>query len=149
MSALYGSNAMGGVINIISRKPAQKPVSFEARGMYGTYNTWDAGATLSGLKNKLDYYLSFGHLDSDGYNPVPEDQHTEYDVKLYLEENHFKGRVSYEFSNQSKMTMGYLFFDENRGGEGKRPAMRMGCIASGRRMPETSIMNGPRDPLIG
>lgn len=114
-SALYGSNAMGGVINIISRKPEPRPVSFEARGMYGTYNTWNAGGTLSGEANKLGYYLSFDHLGSDGYNPVPEDQRTEYDVKRDLEENHLKGRVSYEFPNESKVTIGYLFFDDKRG----------------------------------
>lgn len=118
-SALYGSNAMGGVINIISRKPDPRPVSFEARGMYGTYNTWDAGGTLSGEVNKFGYYFSYDHLDSDGYNPVPEEQRTEYDIKRYLEENHLKAKVSYEFPNESRITLGHMFFDDKRG-EGEK-----------------------------
>ena len=118
-SALYGSNAMGGVINIITRKPTPKPVTFEARGLYGTFDTWDAGGTISGKADKLGYYLSYDYLDSDGYNPVPRELRTKYDVKRYLEESHLKSKVTYEFPNESKVTLGYLFFDDKRG-EGEK-----------------------------
>jgi len=118
-SALYGSNAMGGVINIISRKTGPKPIGFDARGMYGTFNTWDAGATLTGEVNKFGYYVSFDHLSSDGYNPVPEDERTEYDIKRDLEENHLRTKFTYEFPNASRISVGYLFYDDKRG-EGQK-----------------------------
>ena len=114
-SVLYGSNAMGGVINLISRKSGRKPIGFAARGMYGTFNTWDAGATLTGETNNFGYYISYDHLSSDGYNPVPEEERTEYDVKRSLEEDHVKTKFSYEFANKSKISLGYLFFDDKRG----------------------------------
>jgi iron complex outermembrane receptor protein len=119
-SALYGSNAMGGVINIISRKPdSAKPMAFEARGMYGSFNTLDTGGTLSGQVDGFQYHISFDHLDSDGYNPVPEEERTEYDIERYLQEDHLKTRFAYELPNGASVSLGYLFFDDKRG-EGEK-----------------------------
>ena len=38
-SLIYGSNAMGGVINIITRRPNETGRHSEARVMYGSFNT--------------------------------------------------------------------------------------------------------------
>ena len=114
-SSLYGSNAMGGVINIITREPEDKPVSFEARGMYGSFDTWSTGGTLSGKVDRFGYHVSLDHLESDGYNSVPEEERTEYDVNSTLKEEHFKGKVTYDFPNAAKITLGYLYFDDERG----------------------------------
>ncbi len=119
-SVLYGSNAMGGVINIISRKPdSGKPIAFEARGMYGPFNTLDTGGTVSGQVDGFEYHISFDHLDSDGFNPVPEEDRTEYDTERYLQEDHLKTRFAYEFPNGASIGLGYLFFDDKRG-EGEK-----------------------------
>jgi len=114
-SVLYGSSAMGGVINIISRKPEMKPVTLEATGSYGTFNTLDTGAALSGQVDKLGYSISFNRLKSDGYNPVPDDKRDEYDVATYLKEKHFNTKVIYELPNQSNVSLSYLFYDDKHG----------------------------------
>ena len=65
-SALYGSDAMGGVINIITRKGTKKPrrsVTVEA-GSYGTLST---RATMSGGDDKWTYSLGLNLLHSDGF----------------------------------------------------------------------------------
>ena len=65
-SALYGSDAMGGVINIITRKGAKTPrrnVTVEA-GSYGTLST---RATLSGGDDVWTYSLGVNLLHSDGF----------------------------------------------------------------------------------
>jgi len=118
-SALYGSNAMGGVINIITRKPVEKPVSFALSSRYGTWNTWNVGATLNGKLKKFGYYLSYDHLESDGYNPTPQEDRTPYDIKRYLKEDHLWTRFSYDLTDQSSVTLGYLHFEDKRG-EGER-----------------------------
>jgi vitamin B12 transporter len=65
-SALYGSDAMGGVINIITRKGSKAPrrnVTVEA-GSYGTLST---RATLSGGDDRWTYSLGVNLLHSDGF----------------------------------------------------------------------------------
>ena len=65
-SALYGSDAMGGVINIITRKGTKTPrrtMTVEA-GSYGTLST---RATLSGADDRWTYSLGVNLLHSDGF----------------------------------------------------------------------------------
>ena len=65
-SALYGSDAMGGVINIITRKGTRTPVrsvSIEA----GRYRTIDTRASMSGGDDRWTYAFSIDALHSDGF----------------------------------------------------------------------------------
>ena len=65
-SALYGSDAMGGVINIITRKGSKTPqrtVTVEG-GSYGTLST---RATMSGGDDHWTYSLGVNLLHSDGF----------------------------------------------------------------------------------
>jgi outer membrane receptor for ferrienterochelin and colicins len=62
-SALYGSEAMGGVINIITRK-ADKPFSVDAWGSYGTPADIDGSASLAVVKDGTSARLHGGHRQS-------------------------------------------------------------------------------------
>lgn len=64
-STLYGSDAMGGVINIITKKGEGKP-KFDFAQEGGSYNTFKELIDLSGGTEMIDYSLSFSRLDSDG-----------------------------------------------------------------------------------
>jgi iron complex outermembrane receptor protein len=66
-SILYGSNAMGGVINIITRKQNEEGWSAGGRIMYGSYNTQKYQAAAGLKKGKLDAYLSLNHDRTDGH----------------------------------------------------------------------------------
>lgn len=69
-SALYGSQAMGGVINIITKKGAgsiHSTLNVEA-GTLGTLNT---SATTSGSVGKTSYVLTFGRQATDGNDLTP------------------------------------------------------------------------------
>ena len=50
-SALYGNNAMGGVINIITKKPKEK-LSALAKAYYGSYNTYGASLNVSAMSGQ-------------------------------------------------------------------------------------------------
>ena len=65
-SVLYGSNAMGGVINIITR---QQRDGSHAMGqvMYGSYNTLSAEASAGWKKDKLHLNGNIGYNRSDGH----------------------------------------------------------------------------------
>ena len=65
-SVIYGSGAVGGVINIVTRKgtPHKETRLYAA---YGSYDTRDTRAGMSGSVQDLGYHLSAGYYDSEGY----------------------------------------------------------------------------------
>lgn len=73
-SSLYGSNAIGGVINIITKKA--KKSEFNYSTSVGSFETWQ-NIISQGLKFKDgDIYLNFNNLTTKGYRDNSE--HTEY-----------------------------------------------------------------------
>jgi iron complex outermembrane receptor protein len=65
-SVLYGSNALGGVINIITKKQAEDGIRTNLRAMYGSYNTVSSEVNNHVRSGKFSSYLSFGYNHSDG-----------------------------------------------------------------------------------
>ena len=67
-SAIYGKNAMGGVINVISRKPTNEWHG-TLQADYGSFNTMRYAAAISGpiIEDKLYIALSGSHYSTDGY----------------------------------------------------------------------------------
>jgi len=70
-STLYGGDAIGGVINIITKKGKGAPRG-NASLEYGSYNSKNVKASLSGSQNKLSYALSASYLNSHGYSSADE-----------------------------------------------------------------------------
>jgi iron complex outermembrane receptor protein len=68
-SILYGSNAMGGVINIITKKQIEDGFHGNANFMYGSYNTQKYMASAGYKKNKLSLFASINHDQTDGHRP--------------------------------------------------------------------------------
>ena len=66
-SMLYGSNAMGGVINIITKKTKANENSTSAQVMYGSYNTFSAEASAIGRRDALSGTFNIGYNRSDGH----------------------------------------------------------------------------------
>jgi len=64
-SVLYGDNATGGAINIITKEGDRFSVGGELSA--GSYETFKSDAYLSGSINNLSFYLSGRYLTSDGY----------------------------------------------------------------------------------
>ena len=74
-SAVYGSDAMGGVIQIFTRRGEPGFAPYVNLGM-GSLNTKRGSAGLSGAQNGWDYALGLGFEDSGGYNTRPDLVHT-------------------------------------------------------------------------
>ncbi|MDR3328535.1 MAG: TonB-dependent receptor, partial [Prevotellaceae bacterium] len=66
-SALYGANAMGGVINIITKKNLTNGVRTHASLMYGSYNTASAEMSNAVRKGKFSSYVALGYNRTDGH----------------------------------------------------------------------------------
>lgn len=66
-STLYGTNAMGGVINIITKEQKEDGFKGNARLMYGSYNT-QKYMVNGGFKEKgFNVFASFNHDQTDGH----------------------------------------------------------------------------------
>ncbi len=66
-SSLYGSNAVGGVVNIISRE-ATEPWTLNLNGRYGQHNSQRYGGVLSFNRWKINSSTSAQYSSIDSYN---------------------------------------------------------------------------------
>lgn len=66
-SLLYGSNAMGGVVNLITRSQHQEGVTSHVRAMYGSYNTQKYMFNNGVKKGKFNSFFSLNHDRTDGH----------------------------------------------------------------------------------
>jgi vitamin B12 transporter len=69
-SPLYGSEAVGGVINIVTRKGTGRP-STSAWGEVGAHNTAQGAVALRGAGRFVDYSLDYTSLHTRGFSVTP------------------------------------------------------------------------------
>ena len=68
-STLYGSDAVAGVINIITKKStANKEIGVNGLASYGSNNSFKGNAGVSGKTNGIDYNVGYSYLKTDGIN---------------------------------------------------------------------------------
>lgn len=117
-SSIYGNNAMGGVINIITKKPEKTfDASFDAQA--GTYGTYMGDVQVSGKIKKAFYRLAARTLNSDGYVSTPPERRTQYTVKRFAQENSCGLLVGYEPNDSNTIMFRADIYDDKRG-EGTR-----------------------------
>jgi outer membrane receptor for ferrienterochelin and colicins len=88
-SALYGSDAMAGVINIITRK-AKKPIEVNGQGSYGAYSTLDLSAAVGLRRKAWSTRVSGGRHSRGAFDLDPSDAATSQSAS-----------TQYNISNQS------------------------------------------------
>lgn len=66
-SVLYGSNAMGGVINIVTRKMQEDGVNTHLHAGYGSYNTLETELTNRVRKGRFSSVVSGSYNRTDGH----------------------------------------------------------------------------------
>lgn len=66
-SVLYGSNAMGGVVNIVTRKMQEDGVKTNLRAGYGSYNTLETELTNRIRKGRFSSVVSGSYNRTDGH----------------------------------------------------------------------------------
>ncbi|NWF99086.1 MAG: TonB-dependent receptor [Nitrospirae bacterium] len=60
------NNILGGVINLVTRKPSATPV-FEVQGLAASFDTYTTGIFHAWKPGKFEYSLSGGYSESNGY----------------------------------------------------------------------------------
>ena len=80
-SVLYGSGALGGVINIITKTPT-KPLEGNIDISFGSFNTQNAKVYVGGLQNNIIYEVAANKITSDGHLPNSQYNATDLYEKL-------------------------------------------------------------------
>src|SRR6476661_10811294 len=71
-STLYGSNAVAGVVNIISKKPETKKPQLNGLLTYGSYNSLKGNANVSQKTKVLEYDLNYTYYNTDGISEAKD-----------------------------------------------------------------------------
>src|SRR6185312_6653442 len=65
-STLYGSDAMGGVVNILSKTGGGEPFAFTGTAEGGSFDTWHVNAAANGTSGIVDYGAAVNLFDTGG-----------------------------------------------------------------------------------
>jgi len=107
-SALYGSNAIGGVINLITKKPSAEP-QVTAWGEAGEYEEYRGGVYASGTSNLFSYNLDFNLKDRQGWREHSDNEKQAASVKLqYLPTDISLLTFKFDYVNFDNNTAGSL-----------------------------------------
>ncbi|MCP4339774.1 MAG: TonB-dependent receptor [Desulfobulbaceae bacterium] len=80
-SALYGSNAIGGVINVITKNPSPQP-EVKVWGELGEDDQWRSGVSGSGSNDKLSFNFFLNRINSDNWRQQADVDKKAGNVKL-------------------------------------------------------------------
>lgn len=107
-SSLYGSEAMAGVINIITKQPISNNYSASIR--YGTYNTFDANISAAVKIKKLLVQGFVNRYSTDGFSIRPNSVERTVAPLTRLTN---QLQISYPFSNKTKLSISGRYGYEN------------------------------------
>lgn len=113
-SVLYGSNAMGGVINIVTRKAKEDGVQNSVQVGYGSFNTLMTEISNSIRKNRFNSVASVSYNRSDGHR-----------ANMGFEQLNAFAKAGYDFSNQWKLyaDLNILHFNASNPGTVTKPIL--------------------------
>jgi vitamin B12 transporter len=105
-STLYGSDAVAGVVNIISKKGAGKQPQVGINATGGSFGTFRGSVNLrGGVAEGADYFVGYSHVNSRGFSSAYDStgskgfdndgfqQHNLQFSMGFKKNNHFSGRV--------------------------------------------------------
>ncbi|WP_455593354.1 TonB-dependent receptor [Bacteroides sp.] len=116
-SSLYGSNAVGGVVNVISQT-SRKPWSVNLNSRWGAHGEQRYGGTVGFNAGKLNSMTNVQRTSIDSYNMKNEG---DYSTFYGSESWNFKERLVYTINDNLKLTgrAGYFFRERDSQPESK------------------------------
>jgi vitamin B12 transporter len=108
-SMLYGADALGGVIQIFTRKASPKPLSLAADVACGTYRTCTGNARASGMRDLFRWAVGAGTEYSRGFNAITNPGNFSYNPDRDGYRSDYQ-RASLEFvpNDDHNITLAYL-----------------------------------------
>lgn len=114
-STLYGTDAIAGVVNLVTKSGSDEPVSGTGRISYGSYNTFNGSIGVNGSAgNQVRYTLNYNRETSDGFSAAREPQGAnEFGADGYTSDA-FYGKVDVGLSEHLTVSP-FLKFSQNEG----------------------------------
>jgi len=125
-SALYGSDAIGGVTNMLTKQPAVDQVTM--KGSVGSHGYDDLYFSKSGRQNAWYYTLSGDRQTSDGYR-----------VNSDLYQWTYGGKIGYDFSKVSSLELTANYLSKENGSPG---SMEFGETPYARQQERNAVYGG-------
>jgi outer membrane receptor for ferrienterochelin and colicins len=118
-SSLYGSNAIGGVINIITKRITE-PFDAKFYSRYSKYNELYSGASIGLKQGIIGSRTSFNYSHTDGYDNTPESSH-DWTQNPY---SSFSINQKFEITPSSRLSLVpyFTYYQFERGNVSARPA---------------------------
>jgi iron complex outermembrane receptor protein len=112
-TAIFGRNAIGGVINIVTKRGGRTPqTTLEAAG--GSYSRYRLSANTSGPIKDVDYYLGFVLDRESGYRDFSDGRVSRGTARLgYRPSDATDLSLSYQYTNDRLEQAGTLTLPEN------------------------------------
>ncbi|WP_353474499.1 TonB-dependent receptor [Salipiger sp. H15] len=112
-SALYGSEAIGGVINITTNRATEDGLSQSVAAEYGSYNTAKLSYNLSYLGTRGIFATTLSRITTDGFSAADEDDGNKE------EDGHEATRLSFsgDYALTDTVTVGGAAFWQKRDSE--------------------------------
>ena len=109
-SSLFGSEALGGVINIITEKPNSEKVSGQVSHRSASFNNQNTNVSFNQRNGKFGYSIFADRLSTDGYDLAPSSQGQTINPFFNYT---FSGRAFFEHSEKLDFfASGRYFFQE-------------------------------------
>jgi vitamin B12 transporter len=109
-STLYGSNAIAGVINIITKKDGDKKFGGAATLGYGSFNSLRGSVNVTGGTDLLDYSIGATHYSTDGFSEAAEQSGDNFE-KDGTTQNGFQANVTFKPVQQFLIQPYFRFSD--------------------------------------
>ena len=105
-SSIYGADAIGGVVNVITRQGADRALQIETNAGVGTYATSKYNASLSGSQHNWTYSLFGGYGQSNGFDATNGDYSfaTTPDSDSYYESD-YGGQLGYTWAQGQTLSV--------------------------------------------
>ena len=111
-AGIWGNRALGGVINIITQRPAENAGRVSLQG--GGWSTGRADLSLTGRTDKLGVALAGEWFETNGYFVLPEASRTPIDVPAGTRHKMAFGRLEYQATSNLAFNLSGSWFDEDR-----------------------------------
>jgi outer membrane receptor for ferrienterochelin and colicins len=108
-SSLYGSEALAGVVNIITENPQNTNLSLSSR--YGSNQTLDISGNVNFKKDKFGFSLFGNRYSTQGYDFSPE---TAGQTVEPFHNYTFQSKLRYTFSPKINLSISGRYFAENQ-----------------------------------
>ncbi len=108
-STLWGSDAVAGVINIITKKATNKGQHLSSLLSYGSYQTFRGNIGLNGAIGKLSYRLGYDFTNGKGFSTAHDSTGKKDFDKDNFKQNNWQLALGYQFNNNWSLSTSHQF----------------------------------------